>query len=65
MTPEEAVRSYVYHPPADHEPPPWPDDFAPDLKWTPDHDRLERRLAILFGLLACFAFGVLIGKSLP
>ena len=63
MTPEEAVRSYVYHPSAE-EPPEWPDDFQPDLKWTPNPGRLERRLAVALAFLAVAIFGFILGKSI-
>ena len=63
MTPEEAARvAWVYHPSAE-EPPPWPEDFKPELRY--EHGRKERRLAIVFGLLAALAVGFGIGIALP
>ena len=67
MTPEEAVRSYVYHPQAE-ELPPFDDRQAYCYEAEPDayeHDRLAHWLANTFLALAIFGFGFFIGKSLP
>lgn len=69
MTPEEAARTaWVYHPPAEDDVPRIDDvdEFYMDgERWVRrDHGRNERRLAVVFALLAALAIGLGIGIAL-